>query len=1335
MLGFLNFIIKSKPFIRGSQYQDFTEPLENFDLLCNNDILKYIPRKFTLTTNNGSSIFNILLLTKTSKYIKNIIKENPTIKQFSIEINDELNTLKQMEQLYQGNIVNFDNFPNIQEISDILEINDLKKAISMGEITFSPDFLRYCFKNNKYETFSIIFNNKIYKCNKYGVYISKVIRDFLSENPESNEFAFDLDIESDEIQPIIDYFNFSKVDINDSNIYSIKELFDKLQITSIFSKFFDEKIKDSEALNQAIDDQQTMIESIEEIFDLLYNINEITIESVKDKILQSTWIKSEENVEELAAIFLQVINNNYLLHPSLIDLLVELDNEKNASKYLHNLFQIIKDILIDSLGETKASCCFIHHLFERNILPKDQILNQVQINDNVRLWFTSDFSKDNILTRTKYLGEPIDYITNALFHDDIDQFQSVISNSKIDISYGRVNYNIFDDFIPAKNISYINYAAAYGSIKCFKYLLLNHVKIDSNTFEYAVWGGNIEIIKIVSQNYTKINEKALIPAIIKHRNDLFIWIFDQVLLNKFSSESSANQILSICASNGNARLFFEIIDKEFYYSYNYLYFISEASEKGFYKLARIIYDIFNNKITLNYISSHSSFVNFNSISIFKLFLEIVKDKKSIQKCLKWAILKNRLKLVKYFFDEYIDESFKISRNSTYHLLKHSLRKKSELTKYLINKFLNINPKVFQKFEFYHLISIACLNNDLESVKMIADLKNKYSSIKEYTDEFLDAAKSNFYEICKYFIDNKLYVDYQTVSKNAYQLKNLRKDIFLLLINDSDDQTAYLFYQSFLSQAIKDNNIELAEYILERTNKCNYDDLVNAVSTENLNMVNLIFKYDHNSVSFINQSSSFRGSPLFIAVEINNIEMVKTFLSIPKINLNYALNGKTILVYSLNNDKFEIAKLLIQDERTDINICHNEDSPLVIAAKKRKTDIISLLINNPKFDERANLLDYAFYISNNEISKQLYSLKTLDVNFYYASLNQTALEKEVYYNNEEKIDLIINHPSFDKIKSHLAIAIMVSIKKKNINIFRKLLQVINNNVNIYVTDYARLPLLTFALDQQSDEIVTEILESPNFNHDRDIIQSSFEKLCQSWQNEFTFGLMKKMVEYDEKNHHFIDFTKILSNGKSIFTSMIPGLKFDEIVKFCIDHGADPNIQDLNGLDPLSYAIELNSAPYVLALINSNKIDLTKRILDQKTGVNKTYLHFAARLNEPKILLQLLEKKEIDVNAEDDNGETPLMESCRFNRDKIIEALFKIDDLDYLHVNKNGEDALKIVAREYKVYAKFPKNDYFQALMNQVYLNKTQNDINNEEDDNIKIRSTSSDADLERFEDVD
>ena len=77
------------------------------DLLYNVNILKCIPREFTLTTNNGSSQFNILLLSKTSRHIKNIIQSDPKIVQYNLGINDESNTLKQIERLYQGDLVNF----------------------------------------------------------------------------------------------------------------------------------------------------------------------------------------------------------------------------------------------------------------------------------------------------------------------------------------------------------------------------------------------------------------------------------------------------------------------------------------------------------------------------------------------------------------------------------------------------------------------------------------------------------------------------------------------------------------------------------------------------------------------------------------------------------------------------------------------------------------------------------------------------------------------------------------------------------------------------------------------------------------------------------------------------------------------------------------------------------------------------------------------------------------------------------------------------------------------------------------------------------------------------
>lgn len=76
--------------------------------------------------------------------------------------------------------------------------------------------------------------------------------------------------------------------------------------------------------------------------------------------------------------------------------------------------------------------------------------------------------------------------------------------------------------------------------------------------------------------------------------------------------------------------------------------------------------------------------------------------------------------------------------------------------------------------------------------------------------------------------------------------------------------------------------------------------------------------------------------------------------------------------------------------------------------------------------------------------------------------------------------------------------------------------------------------------------------------------------------------------------------------------------------------------------------------------------------------------AAKSDKKEILSLFLDKKLIDINVTDDLGETPLMDACRYERVENIELLFEMDDLDYLHCNKNGEDALKIVLQMFKVY---------------------------------------------------
>ena len=49
-------------------------------------------------------------------------------------------------------------------------------------------------------------------------------------------------------------------------------------------------------------------------------------------------------------------------------------------------------------------------------------------------------------------------------------------------------------------MTYIKYAALKGSVKCFKYLLINNAKIDKDDIAlFAVSGGNNEIIRLCEQ--------------------------------------------------------------------------------------------------------------------------------------------------------------------------------------------------------------------------------------------------------------------------------------------------------------------------------------------------------------------------------------------------------------------------------------------------------------------------------------------------------------------------------------------------------------------------------------------------------------------------------------------------------------------------------------------------------------------------------------------------------------------------------------------------------------------------------------------------------------------
>ena len=63
----------------------------------------------------------------------------------------------------------------------------------------------------------------------------------------------------------------------------------------------------------------------------------------------------------------------------------------------------------------------------------------------------------------------------------------------------------------------------FGSLKCFKYLLLNKCEITKETLKYSIAGGNQEIINILKEKEFQF-EECLFTSVKYHRYELTNWL-------------------------------------------------------------------------------------------------------------------------------------------------------------------------------------------------------------------------------------------------------------------------------------------------------------------------------------------------------------------------------------------------------------------------------------------------------------------------------------------------------------------------------------------------------------------------------------------------------------------------------------------------------------------------------------------------------------------------------------------------------------------------------------------------------------------------------------------
>lgn len=1197
-------------------------------------ILKCIPRIFKITTNNGYYNFNIEILKDTSSTVAQYIKDYPNQQQYHLNINDERIILRKIELMYQGESILFekDDYPTLKTILDQLQIlrfprNQLENIDEVSLIDFDnqtsdlfssriiisiQDFNHYL-KETAPKNFIITTNKSSYQCNIFGVFASKKIGDFISKNPTSLHYFFDFSDESNEFQLICDIFNFKSIKITPKNVYILNELAEELQIDEILNDVR-KYIEDGEIVFKTIDEQQEISDSIEEIFDWLYNIKTLTVEKVKYFIVNSIWIKNEDNIKEMAAFFIHLIDTEFQLQKYLADLIIELNEEKDK---LNILLPFIVDKLLASFALNSCNCSFIYILFSRGIIQKEilirkilAILDQFDIScsygpnilmENIFLWFlpeiielkpdikkySSFFStkKDNVMIfyydkidlykKMRENGEPNDEITKSMRYDDIDSFKDLVSYHLDHLSKYFVPFNIYENYVPNGSTSYINYAAAYGSIKCFKYMLLNHVDVDESTFSFAVYGGNIEIIKIVEQhlNNTELENKNdnLILTIIKHQNNLFDWIYEQKYLENDQNSDLLNLFVSLSVVNGNAHSLIKLINNGYDFSNhpNFCYHLLQtASRKGFYKMTKLLFLLMQVKLNFEKIqcSTNLSLLDQGYLYTNLPFNINAKSKDKNEN------MNNLFEGLNNF------DSFPIYQYENNRIPSVSFDTFNfESSVYFgIFSIFKLYEKFMSQFDIENVINFAVINN-----------------FNQFIDYFFSTIIKNDFKIRQTFVSKILT---NSAKKENSCLFNFILDQLMKAIPD--------FLKSFdlsidiLETACKYKNFDAAKTVIDfiiknkdknKTHNTEQDQNQASTSFSNKSTYSTVNAYPPPIYSTINTYSTVNKYPPPIYSTMNTYSTVNkypqpVYTHMPALtnvfvnkcpntgNDNNKNDFTRSFIEAFGSESFDICKYFI-----DNKICINY-SELILHAYKFKLincKILSLLIDNSSYFHKKQLIGNFIIPSIQKKNKD--TIEYLLSND--APMDDTLFEA-VNTHNIEIVNIILKFNSkpffINKISIH-GTALHLAVMNKDIDIIKLLISLPGIDVN-KIDSSNRTPL-QIAFDNYSYDIVRILLS--NEKVETNILSNDYNYILISVIKQRNIEIATLLIKHPKTN------INIQNNQNPYQTALIEAviLNLDDIIDLLInDQKFDPEESRLN------YAFFISSNETSKHLINAKSLDV-------------------------------------------------------------------------------------------------------------------------------------------------
>ena len=576
------------------------------------------------------------------------------------------------------------------------------------------------------------------------------------------------------------------------------------------------------------------------------------------------------------------------------------------------------------------------------------------------------------------------------------------------------------------------------------------------------------------------------------------------------------------------------------------------------------------------------------------------------------------------------------------------------------------------------------------------------SNREYKEaEFLAAIAHREYEKAKRLLRRE-YVNSRSSTDGSTALIYAAEDgssgmVKLLLENGAGINIQNNKGTTALIAATLDGHSDVVRILLDNEADVNMQDnnrntaLIVASQDGHAETVKELLRHKKIKVNVQNKNGS---TALILAAGWNCAKVVELLLKRPDIDVNLRTTeeGATALMCAAQNGHTEIVKELLKHKNIDINIKNNDGlTAVMFASQKGYSDIVELLL---KKDADVNYLG----ITQSRISKadSFRGLsKPRSVNDSRGDITPLMIASQD--GHTETVEELLRH---EKIKvntknSEGLTALMLASQKGHSDIVKLLLK---NGADVNMQDNDGFTALTYAVQNGHTGAVEELLSHENIGVNIRKVGGLTPLMDAAL---YGYGDVVELL----LKHKKIGVNLQANNGATaLMYASQEG--YSDIVKMLREKGANVNTQANNGATALLYAVRYGHIEAVQELLKYENIDVNKlyglfgttalfhaiqtgnaevakvllsrsdiKIQGFTNSLGFTYLMFAIMNGHEDIVKLLLDKKE-DVNQKTWRGFTSLMFAVDTGNARIVKLLLDQPNIDINAQNEDGETALSM-----------------------------------------------------------